>query len=101
MDVSQLPFNISEGFPALITPRNLLSKDEFFEYLKSSKMLLYKAQLKYGALLFRNFPLNSAHDFSTFITILNYGKFVNYIGGDSPRDKVAEGIYTSTEAPPS
>jgi alpha-ketoglutarate-dependent taurine dioxygenase len=32
---------------------------------------------------------------------LQIGNFINYIGGDSPRNKIIDGVYTSTEAPPS
>jgi len=57
--------------------------------------------LKYGGLLFRNFPIQNAHDFNRVIDALGTGKCVDYIGGDSPRIKVQGNIYTSTEAPPS
>lgn len=65
-------------------------REEFSNYL-----------LKYGGLLFRGFPVHSEDDFAAFIKSLGKGKFIDYIGGDSPRNKIKEGIYTSTEAPPS
>ena len=57
--------------------------------------------LAHGGLLLRNFPLAKVEDFADVIKHLNLGSFVSYIGGDSPRTKIFEGIYTSTEAPPS
>lgn len=89
-------------FPAVITPRKPnLSFDDFAKLIHQNKPSIEQALLKHGALLFRGFPVSSAISFSLTIESLDFGKFVNYIGGDSPRDKVEHGVYTSTEAPPS
>ena len=50
---------------------------------------------------FRGFPVDGAENFHSFVSSLGLGTALNYIGGDSPRDKVRDKIYTSTEAPPS
>jgi alpha-ketoglutarate-dependent taurine dioxygenase len=95
-------FNVAEGFPAVVTSRHAqLKKPEFLQQIEDGQIQIMQALLKYGALLLRGFPVDSAHDFSTLIQTLKFGQFVNYIGGDSPRDKVENGVYTSTEAPPS
>jgi alpha-ketoglutarate-dependent taurine dioxygenase len=77
-----------------------LTLPDFLQRIETHKLLLKQALLKHGALLFKATPLTQAGHFSQFIETLGLGQFVNYIGGDSPRDKVAEGVYTSTEAPP-
>ena len=77
------------------------SKNDFFHLLESNKEELKKNLSHYGALLFRGFPLEGTGDFTQAIHSLGLGKFVDYIGGDSPRNKLNEGVYTSTEAPPS
>ena len=91
---------IEENFPAVITARHTLHFKEFLKILEKNQTKISHLLLKNGALLFRGFPVDSASRFSEVIKTLQYGQFVDYIGGDSPRDKVCEGIYTSTEAPP-
>lgn len=89
-------------FPAVITSRKpVMNIEDFSHIIRENKQPIEQALLKHGALLFRGFPVASAKDFSSTIQSLGFGKFVNYIGGDSPRDRVEDGVYTSTEAPPS
>lgn len=87
--------------PLVVESTQKMSKEEFSEHLFSNKEHFKKELLKYGGLLFRNFPIESEDDFSSFVNNLGTGKYIDYIGGDSPRTKIREGIYTSTEAPPS
>lgn len=94
-------FYLERGFPAVITSQNShLNYDLFLQLIQENINQIQQALLNDGALLFRGFPVNSTIQFSTFIESLRLGRFVNYIGGDSPRDKVDNGVYTSTEAPP-
>lgn len=95
-------FNIEGGFPGVVTAnKSHLSNEEFLEKISQNKPQIESWLLKHGALLFRNTPVATANQFSDVIESLNLGQFVNYIGGDSPRDKVEKKVYTSTEAPPS
>lgn len=77
------------------------SKQDFFDLLSSQKSAFKEKLSLHGGLLFRGFPLETADDFADAIRHLGLGQFVDYIGGDSPRIKINEGVYTSTEAPPS
>ena len=88
--------------PLVIEPKDeKITSQEFYQLIVENKEALKKELLKYGGLLFRNFPVKNEHDFSEVIRALDTGSFIDYIGGDSPRNKIKEGIYTSTEAPPS
>src|ERR1700733_8185372 len=92
----------SQKLSLVIEPLNTkMSKEEFFKLLQQDKETFLRLMLEHGGLLFRGFPLESHSDFSSALKVLDTGKFLDYIGGDSPRKKIAEGIYTSTEAPPS
>jgi alpha-ketoglutarate-dependent taurine dioxygenase len=51
-----------------------------------------------GALLFRGFPLRDADDFRTAVAAMA-PQLRGYAGGTSPRSRVADGVYTSTEYP--
>ncbi|MBS0653592.1 MAG: TauD/TfdA family dioxygenase [Verrucomicrobia bacterium] len=91
-----------EQLPLVIKPKKKgIKKQDFWELLKSDGDQLRKQLLTYGGLLFRDFPIENEDDFSSVIDHLHLGKYINYIGGDSPRDKIKGGVYTSTEAPPS
>lgn len=94
-------YHIEGEFPAVITPDNRLDYQEFLASLKDNKSRIHELLLKHGALLFRGFPVKSPADFASVIETIGLGQFVNYIGGDSPRDRVEQKVYTSTEAPPS
>ncbi len=52
-----------------------------------------------GGVLFRGFGLGSAEDFREVAEAIR-PELKAYVGGDSPRNRVAEGVYTSTEFPP-
>ena len=95
-------FRIEGLFPAVITrdPNTTFDYAGLVNALQTHKPAFHQLLLKHGALLFRGFPVECAAHFATFIETLGLGNFVNYIGGDSPRDKVEEKVYTSTEAPP-
>jgi len=91
-----------EQLPLVIQPFHKgISKTAFLDLLALQKAT-FKGQLsKYGGILFRGFPLCHADDFAMAVRCLGLGHFVDYIGGDSPRNKINEAVYTSTEAPPS
>jgi len=91
-----------QALPLVIEPTNSnLSFSEFLDILGTNNPFFKKSLLKHGGLLFRNFPVQDQRDFAAVIKHLQTGDFVDYIGGDSPRTKVIDGIYTSTETPPS
>lgn len=88
--------------PLVVQPSKTSGSKEDFLNLISSQRALFKQKItQYGGILFRGFPLQNAEDFTACIRCLGMGEFVDYIGGDSPRNKIKEGVYTSTEAPPS
>jgi alpha-ketoglutarate-dependent taurine dioxygenase len=102
MEGFKTTFINEEQLPLLIqSARPSVTKNEFFDLVSSQKASLKEKLLKYGGVLFRGFPLESAGDFASFIRLLETGEMLDYIGGDSPRNKIKEGVYTSTEAPPS
>lgn len=94
-------FITKEQFPLVFESQDKnLSFDAFLELLKEESGEIRKHLLKHGGILFRNFPVQNEADFEMVIQTLNFGKFIDYIGGDSPRKKIRGGVYTSTEAPP-
>ncbi len=55
--------------------------------------------LVHGAILFRGFGVASAAHLDRAVALLG-GPSLDYVDGNSPRRKLANGIYTSTEYPP-
>jgi alpha-ketoglutarate-dependent taurine dioxygenase len=92
----------SSPLPLVIEPidRNL-QPEEFFDFLRQQRAMIQEKLHTHGGVLFRNFPVHGADGFGKAIAALGLGKYLDYIGGDSPRNKIQDGIYTSTEAPPS
>ncbi|MCB1213382.1 MAG: TauD/TfdA family dioxygenase [Chlamydiia bacterium] len=94
-------FLTPNAFPLVIEPRlKTLTFRDFLSLLQEYQPLFSEKLQAYGALLFRGFPLQQAAEFEASIRSLDLGNFVDYIGGDSPRTKVTNHVYTSTEAPP-
>lgn len=100
MDITT-KFITKEELPLVIEPKQKMGISEFFDLISLHNDFFKSHLLKHGGLLFRNFPIQDANDFAALIKKLNVGNFINYIGGDSPRNKILDGVYTSTEAPPS
>jgi alpha-ketoglutarate-dependent taurine dioxygenase len=60
---------------------------------------LQQKLLKSGALLFRGFSVMSASELAHFARQFSGRKLFNYVGGASPRQRLVDGVYTSTEYP--
>lgn len=101
MDSLKTSFLNDAELPLVIEPaKQPFSMDDLIEQIKENKDQLKAKLLKHGGLLFRSFPVEKVDDFIRVVEALNLGKFVDYIGGGSPRNKVKGHVYTSTEAPP-
>lgn len=57
------------------------------------------AMLKYGAILFRNFHITSTAEFHDLVRRFSGKDLLGYAGGVSPRIRLSDGVYTSTEYP--
>lgn len=91
-----------DKLPLVIEPANPnMTQEECLQAIHEHAPELKKKMQQYGGLLFRKFPIHNEEDFGKIIKNIQIGNFVDYIGGDSPRNKIRDGIYTSTEAPPS
>ncbi|MDQ3205286.1 MAG: TauD/TfdA family dioxygenase [Pseudomonadota bacterium] len=84
----------------MITPGEDASREGLYEYLTVSEDRIQQLLLQHGAILFRGFGLNGADDFRSCSERLGARPF-EYIGGNSPRSRVAVDVYTSTEYPAS
>lgn len=71
----------------------------FKEYIDSNREEIFSTINTCGAILFRGFDLETSKDFSNAIKVL-HPELQDYIGGDSPRNKVIDKVYTSTNYPP-
>lgn len=102
MDQIKTKFITSEKLPLVIEPANKnMPLSELLKLMDTHNDFFKQNLLKYGGILLRNFPIETEKDFADVIRHMKTGHFIDYIGGDSPRTKVVDGIYTSTEAPPS
>jgi alpha-ketoglutarate-dependent taurine dioxygenase len=101
MNKLKTSFLNDDKLPLVIEPKDQnTTLEELLKILNDENKFFKDSMLKYGGLLFRNFPTPSVDEFIAVMKALNTGPFVDYIGGGSPRKKIKEGVYTSTEAPP-
>ncbi|NGX61015.1 MAG: hypothetical protein K940chlam9_00493 [Chlamydiae bacterium] len=87
--------------PLVVETKNVKNFAETIECIQAEKRELRESILKYGGILLRGFPIEGADEFNEVIDALGLGRPIQYIGGDTPRDRVKGEVYTSTEAPPS
>ncbi len=88
-----------QKLPFVIEPTNVrIGFTEFLDEIRQNKDAIIKNLHKYGGILFRGYPVHSAPEFNEVVSALGLGECLDYIGGDSPRNKVYDKVYTSTEA---
>ncbi|MBW4667897.1 MAG: TauD/TfdA family dioxygenase [Cyanomargarita calcarea GSE-NOS-MK-12-04C] len=68
-------------------------------WAKNNRNFIEENLLQYGGILFRNFNINTQADFEQFINSVS-SKLMPYMEAATPRTKLNEKIYTSTEFPP-
>lgn len=89
-----------QHIPLVISPKGNASLTSFQAWAEAHQSELKATISDSGALLLRNFPLESAQDFASAVRAVIGRQLIDYRGGEGSRKKVADGVYTSTEAPP-
>lgn len=88
--------------PGLTLPLVIQPSGEEFNLVSwavNNRELIETHLLKHGGILLRNFQLNSIAEFEKFMQS-TFGKLLEYSYRSTPRTKVRNQIYTSTEYPP-
>ncbi len=86
--------------PLVMRPQGRTTMGEFTEWLGQNRDIVEKELLKHGGLLFRGFPVASVADFEKVTQAISEN-FLEYSERSSPRTKIGNRIYTSTDHPPS
>lgn len=94
--------DLESTLPLIIEPEAPLARASQVETLIASYRYygdaIEKALLKNGAILFRGFGVNTPSAFARFVRSASQG-LLSYVDGNSPRKKITQGVYTSTEYP--
>jgi alpha-ketoglutarate-dependent taurine dioxygenase len=100
---SSLAFLNPQRLPAVISPARLGVADtgllSLLRLFERERPALRELELKYGALLFRGWAIETASDFERLAQCCFRGTPEKYLGGTSPRAETGAGIYESTEFP--
>lgn len=87
--------------PCVVEPDESCCPSERQEYLHhlylNHRDSLQERLLAHGALLLRGLPVPTATEFAEFVRAFSGKPLLNYTGGASPRIKLCQGVYTSTE----
>lgn len=101
MTTTKESFLNNQKLPLVIEPTHpQMSFHDFIEEIRGSREAITGKLHQYGALLLRGYPIHTAAEFNEVVSALGLGQCLDYIGGDSPRNKVHDKVYTSTEASP-
>lgn len=98
MEISERFFPPDQPLPLVVEPKGEASAKELTRWLQESADAVEEKLLKHGAILFRGFGVKTPGAFNRFIKKATSGP-MDYVDGNSPRTKLASGIYTSTEYP--
>lgn len=71
----------------------------FAEWYGAHREEMEQRLLRHGAILFRGFGIRTQEGFEQAVRGLGEPT-LDYVDGNSPRQKLAAGVYTSTEYPP-
>jgi len=100
MNLSPLLSAGPDHHPVLITPTTDSSCEALRDYLLIHRAALQQLILQHGAILFRGFRVVGPVDFESCAESLGARPY-GYVGGNSPRTRVASEVFTSTEYPAS
>ena len=89
----------NEPLPLVLRPKRDANGRELIELLRIHGSAIRSCLLEHGGILLRGFPITGVKGFAEVVAALATGPAVDYIGGDSPRQKLEGSVYTSTEAP--
>jgi alpha-ketoglutarate-dependent taurine dioxygenase len=92
------PLRPSSSFPTVISPEDPSMATTLTSWLRSERASVMRVLVSCGAVLFRDFQLRTSDDFAAVLGSFE-SELRRYIEGQSPRQQVAAGIYTSTEYP--
>jgi alpha-ketoglutarate-dependent taurine dioxygenase len=70
--------------------------DEFVQLFNSSKKKIDEQLHQQGAILFNGIAIHNRADFQGLVAAIG-SRFVDYVDGNSPRTKLSDIVYTSTE----
>jgi alpha-ketoglutarate-dependent taurine dioxygenase len=91
-------FSTTPHHPVVVSPGADASLGALHEYLAGNATQVQQLLHAHGGILFRGFGLNGAEDFHASSQKLGAQPF-GYVGGDSPRNRVIDNVFTSTEYP--
>jgi len=91
-----------QPFPLVLSPEDPASDfAETLSWLNENGDELRAKMLKTGAILLRDFPIETPDDFDALIRAAGF-KGMPYVGGAAPRNEVVKGrVLTTNESPPS
>ncbi|MFC3377471.1 TauD/TfdA family dioxygenase [Rugamonas sp. CCM 8940] len=98
--VTCVPLFAQTGDGLLITPQGDAGLPALHAYLADQQTHLHRLMLEHGAILLRGFEVRDAADFHSSVKQLGARPF-EYVGGNSPRTRVAPDVYSSTDYPAS
>lgn len=98
-DVSYEIFDTDKNYPVVLKPTKPdCSIEEFIAWHRQNKAVVDQLVHIHGAVLFRGFNVDNEEDFARARDEV-FGQSLDYVDGNSPRTKLKNQIYTTTEYP--
>lgn len=98
-DVTVEIFDLTRRFPVIVRPKQeQCSVDTFIDWHREHKEVVDRVVHKFGAVLFRGYNVDGEEVFGKARDAV-FGQSLDYVDGNSPRTKLKNRIYTTTEYP--
>lgn len=94
--VEEAPLEPGESLPLVLRPK--MRSLDVYEWVRGHREELETKLRHHGGLLFRDFGLRGDADFHAFLEALG-SPLMHYTEGATPRSKISDKVYTSTEFP--
>lgn len=102
MSINTKVHNQQAGAPFIVEAEgqtDTYKRSELEEWKQANGDELRAKLLTHGAVLLRNFGVDTVERFDEVLQLFKQANLLDYAGGNSPRTRLSEGIYTSTEYP--
>ena len=98
-NVVERAFEGGERVPLVVQPRGRATVEALAELVAGYRHELRERLAWRGAVLFRGFSVDDPDRLARVVHAFSDAPTLAYVGGDTPRTRLREGVYTSTEAP--
>lgn len=95
----KLDYSVSGNEISQVAQINYNNGEDIYQYLSNNKSEIYNLLYTYGAIIFKDIPVENAEDFERFVSSASIHPTGEYREAATPRTQVHNSVFTSTDYP--